>query len=53
MSVRRLAPKELQPASFTFSDENLAWAKSADREISAGPPGVRGDRDPVARAGAA
>ncbi|HEX7925819.1 MAG TPA: NADH-quinone oxidoreductase subunit E, partial [Bradyrhizobium sp.] len=24
MSVRRLAPKELQPASFTFTDENLA-----------------------------
>ena len=28
MSVRRLAPKELQPASFAFSDENLAWAKA-------------------------
>jgi NADH-quinone oxidoreductase subunit E len=28
MSVRRLAPKELQPASFTFTDENLAWAKT-------------------------
>ncbi|MDQ8728741.1 NADH-quinone oxidoreductase subunit NuoE [Bradyrhizobium sp. LHD-71] len=27
MAVRRLAPKELQPASFAFSDENLAWAK--------------------------
>src|SRR6516162_9238906 len=27
MSVRRLAPKELQPASFTFSPENLAFAK--------------------------
>ncbi|GAA3852710.1 NADH-quinone oxidoreductase subunit NuoE [[Pseudomonas] carboxydohydrogena] len=27
MSVRRLAPKELQPASFVFTDENLAWAK--------------------------
>src|ERR1700759_731892 len=27
MSVRRLAPKELQPASFTFTAENLAWAK--------------------------
>ena len=27
MSVRRLAPKELQPASFTFSEESLAWAK--------------------------
>ena len=28
MSVRRLAPKELQPASFTFTAENLAWAKT-------------------------
>src|SRR5215510_368408 len=28
MSVRRLAPKELQPASLTFTDENLAWAKA-------------------------
>ena len=27
MSVRRLAPKELQPASFAFTDENLAWVK--------------------------
>ena len=27
MSVRRLAPKELQPANFTFSAENLAWAR--------------------------
>src|SRR5712672_2300479 len=27
MSVRRLAPKEQQPANFTFSAENLAWAK--------------------------
>ena len=27
MAVRRLAPKELQPASFAFTDENLAWAK--------------------------
>ena len=27
MSVRRLAPKELQPASFAFKPENLAWAK--------------------------
>ncbi|HEV7408537.1 MAG TPA: NADH-quinone oxidoreductase subunit E, partial [Bradyrhizobium sp.] len=27
MSVRRLAPKELQPAKFAFSEENLAWAK--------------------------
>lgn len=27
MSVRRLAPKEQQPDSFVFTDENLAWAK--------------------------
>src|SRR6201992_1015522 len=27
MSVRRLAPKELQPASFAFTPENLAFAK--------------------------
>lgn len=27
MAVRRLAPKELQPASFAFSEENIAWAK--------------------------
>src|SRR3984885_6194541 len=27
MSVRRLAAAELQPASFVFSDANLAWAK--------------------------
>src|SRR5258708_39422576 len=36
MSVRRLAPKELQPASFSFSEENLAWAK---KEIAKYPPG--------------
>jgi NADH-quinone oxidoreductase subunit E len=36
MSVRRLAPKELQPASFALSDENLAWAK---KEIAKYPPG--------------
>ena len=36
MSVRRLAPKELQPASFSFSDENLAWAKA---QIAKYPPG--------------
>ena len=28
MAVRRLAPKELQPASFEFTPENLAWAKA-------------------------
>jgi len=36
MSVRRLAPKELQPASFAFTEENLAWAK---REIAKYPEG--------------
>src|SRR5277367_4683035 len=36
MSVRRLAPKELQPASFTFSEQNLAWTKN---EIAKYPPG--------------
>jgi NADH-quinone oxidoreductase subunit E len=36
MSVRRLAPKEMQPASFTFTDENLAFAKN---EIAKYPPG--------------
>ena len=36
MSVRRLAPKELQPASFMFTEENLAWAK---REITKYPQG--------------
>ena len=28
MAVRRLAPKEQQPASFAFSEANLAWAKA-------------------------
>src|SRR5438045_8681130 len=36
MSVRRLAPKELQPACFALTDENLAWAK---QEIAKYPPG--------------
>lgn len=36
MAVRRLAPKEQQPASFTFSEENLAWAKA---QIAKFPPG--------------
>ena len=27
MAVRRLAPKELQPASFAFNEANLAWAR--------------------------
>ncbi len=36
MSVRRLAPKEQQPASFEFTPENLAWAK---KQIEKFPPG--------------
>src|SRR5450755_2194780 len=36
MSVRRLAPKELQPANFTFTPENLAFAKA---EIAKYPEG--------------
>src|ERR1700746_1193985 len=36
MSVRRLAPKELQPANFTSSAERLAWAKE---QIAKCPPG--------------
>jgi NADH-quinone oxidoreductase subunit E len=36
MSVRRLAPKEVQPTSFAFTDENLAWAK---KEITKYPAG--------------
>ena len=36
MSVRRLAPKELQPVSFSFTPENLAWAKE---QITHYPPG--------------
>jgi NADH-quinone oxidoreductase subunit E len=36
MSVRRLAPPEIQPKSFAFTAENLAWAKA---EIAKYPPG--------------
>src|ERR1700761_2711517 len=36
MSVRRLAPKEVQPASFAFTEENLAWAK---KQITKFPEG--------------
>jgi NADH-quinone oxidoreductase subunit E len=36
MSVRRLAPPELQPKSFAFTAENHAWA---EREIAKYPPG--------------
>ncbi len=36
MSVRRLAPKELQPASFAFTDENLGWVKQQIAKYPAG-----------------
>jgi NADH-quinone oxidoreductase subunit E len=36
MSVRRLAPPELQPKSFAFTAGNLAWAKA---EMAKYPPG--------------
>jgi NADH-quinone oxidoreductase subunit E len=36
MSLRRLAPPEIQPKSFVFTAENLAWAKA---EIEKYPPG--------------
>jgi NADH-quinone oxidoreductase subunit E len=36
MAVRRLAPKELQPASFAFTAENLAWV---NKQIEKYPPG--------------
>jgi NADH-quinone oxidoreductase subunit E len=36
MAVRRLAPSELQPASFAFTPENLAWAK---KQIAKYPEG--------------
>jgi len=36
MSVRRLAEPHLQPASFAFSDENVAWAK---KQIAKYPEG--------------
>src|ERR1700748_585387 len=36
MSPRRLAEPELQPASFAFTAENLAWAK---REVAKYPEG--------------
>jgi NADH-quinone oxidoreductase subunit E len=36
MSVRRLAPKELQPASFAFTEDNLAWVKLQIAKYPAG-----------------
>jgi NADH-quinone oxidoreductase subunit E len=36
MSVRRLAPKELQPATFAFTEENLVWVKQQIAKYPAG-----------------
>jgi NADH-quinone oxidoreductase subunit E len=36
MAVRRLAPADIQPKEFSFSKENLDWAK---KEITKYPPG--------------
>ena len=36
MSVRRLAPSELQPKEFSFTAENLAWAKQQIAKYPAG-----------------
>ena len=36
MSIRRLAPPEVQPKEFAFTAENLAWAK---KQIAKYPPG--------------
>lgn len=36
MSVRRLAPREVQPESFAFTDENLDWARKTIAKYPAG-----------------
>jgi NADH-quinone oxidoreductase subunit E len=36
MSVRRLAPPEVQPKEFSFSKENLAWAKEQVKKYPQG-----------------
>lgn len=36
MSVRRLAPPELQPKEFSFSKDNLAWAKDQVKKYPEG-----------------
>jgi NADH-quinone oxidoreductase subunit E len=36
MSVRRLAPPELQPKEFSFSKDNLAWAKEQVKKYPEG-----------------
>ena len=36
MSVRRLAPPEVQPKEFAFSKENLAWAKEQVKKYPEG-----------------
>ena len=53
MSVRRLAPPELQPKDFSFSKDNLAWAKTGNHQISGRPPALGDHSAAVARAGAA
>ncbi len=36
MSVRRLAPREVQPENFVFTDENLDWAQKTIAKYPAG-----------------
>jgi len=36
MSVRRLAPPEMQPKDFAFSKDNLAWAKEQTKKYPEG-----------------
>ncbi|MDF2620774.1 MAG: NADH-quinone oxidoreductase, subunit [Xanthobacteraceae bacterium] len=36
MSVRRLAPREVQPENFAFTDENLDWAQKTIAKYPAG-----------------
>ncbi len=43
MSVRRLAPKEVQPESFAFTADNLDWAEKTIAKLSRRPAGQRGD----------
>ena len=52
MSARRLAEDSVQPASFAFSNDNLAWAERKIAQYPAGPAAVGGDPAAVARAGA-
>ena len=50
MSVRRLAPPNVQPKEFAFTAENLAWAKLQIAKYPEGRQQSAGFR--VARAGA-